>query len=75
MKLEEMKDIAKARTSGDWEAIRASKIYQYDNVFYSITPDVETPAKAISDSQFISMAANNWDKLIEVAEAAKNAVS
>lgn len=81
MKLEEMKKIAEKRTSGTWEHGRYTS---NDGIgeFYYITavgrrvssPGFGDPKVCVhglpGDNEFISMASNNWDKLVAVVEAA-----
>lgn len=71
MKLEEMKRIAEARTKGKWRP--ESGLFE-DIGYAAIGPmhEGENPDFTVmKDAQFIAMAANNWDKLIAVVEAAK----
>lgn len=70
MKLEAMKKIAEERTPGDWSIDRNSD--GFVGIFY---PDRTVKlANCVMgwDAEFIAMAANTYDKLLAVAEAAKN---
>lgn len=77
MKLEEMKRIADARTKGEW--FWSGNTYgEYlksrngEDILLGIDAETGLYKKASEeDEAFIAMAANNWDKLMKVVEAAK----
>ena len=73
MKLEEIKKIAAARTPGEWifeEILNdVSKTYEVKIGNYFIEDEEYYPsAPNKNDAQFMVMAANKWDKLIDVVE-------
>jgi hypothetical protein len=82
MKLEDMEAIARERTRGEWfdenDSVSTQKGissgYHKDNdKVICTTMDgeyVENPNYR-SDTKFIAMAANHWDKLLEVVKQAK----
>jgi hypothetical protein len=64
MKLAEMKRIAEARTKGEW-------INEGYAIFNDEVKQCLLHANFKKDIPFIAMAANNFDKLLAVVEAAK----
>lgn len=76
MKFEEIKAIAAARTKGEWKPRKSCK-EAYAHAIgpdhpYEPESDVDEFELAERDAAFIAMAANNIDKLITIAEAAKD---
>lgn len=69
MKFEELKAIAAARTEGDW---RIHEKWHDTIVNSSDETCIEVSAFTDANLKFIAMAANYIDKLIAVAEAAKD---
>lgn len=78
MTLEEMKAIAEKRTKGEWQ-FRATK--DSGGIRFVVAPDGPKSVQGFEfiaadcshkcNGEFIAMAANNWDKLMAVVEAAK----
>lgn len=65
-----MKKIAAARTKGEWFPIIG---FDSKDGISTLLPTGENNKSAtIGDLRFIAMAANKWDNLIAVVEAAKN---
>lgn len=62
LNISEMKKIAEARTKGEW----TDHIYRVSCGIHLVSTGMRA-----EDSEFIAMAANNWDKLIAVVEAAE----
>lgn len=74
MKLEEMKQIAEKRTPGEWKDWIEFRGAKRTNVIaLKDKPEHWIGSVNVNDSDFIAMAANNWDKLMAVVEAAKKA--
>ncbi len=78
MNLTEMRRIADARTKGEW-----STRFGYQGGTSEVNPvglgpkcsyDAQGESQAEKDAAFIAMASNQWDKLMAVVEAAKNAL-
>lgn len=74
MKLEELRKIAEQRTKGGrWGIVRtfhAPGFMQF-GATTPLYPDKNYRDKAHKDGEFIALAANTYDALLEVAEAAK----
>lgn len=71
MNIKKMKEISTKRTSGKWNIIWGN----YDNEYeVEIGAKIDNSSINLSDGdiKFLLMAANNWDKLMAVVEAAKN---
>lgn len=66
MTWEEMKKIAAERTKSSW----VCGVFQYDDIHYAAGPDCKSQSKAMQDGEFMSMSANNWDKIQAVVDAA-----
>ena len=85
-KLEELKQIASRRTPGEWKLKYPEEWYAKFEPIACENPIIEVNNKNLipnfydyeeagvpkADAEFIAMAANNIDKLIAVAEAAKD---
>lgn len=79
MKLEEMKKIAEARTKGEWmyastdhtDGLSTTNIQHLRSPHGIISLAIKARAKQ-KDWEFIAMAANTFDVLLEIAELAKN---
>ena len=68
MTLEEMRKIADARTMGEWRNLGPEiRTHTSDNAYMNLGIMV-----APRNAEFIAMAANNFDKLLAVVEAARN---
>lgn len=70
MELEELKRIAEARTKGKWTDTPYSWIQREDG-----SPFFEIDSAHLGDRKFICMAANHFDALLDVVEAAKTVVN
>lgn len=77
MTFDEMKKIADARTEGEWQCHNWDKMEGPHVVALglwdkksSCNGSFDVP-QTYENAAFIAMAANNWDKLIAVVEAAK----
>lgn len=72
MKLEEMKMMAKYRTKAHWRWMRNSTVKaDSPDVYHDICNSTGRYSGWETDMEFIAMAANNWDKLMAVVEAAR----
>lgn len=67
--LDEMRKIAKARTKGNWVINNAGNVFTW-NIWNKDNWDGFVEAKHDPDIGFIAMAANHFDKLLDVVEAA-----
>ena len=73
MKISELKQAGKDRLQGEWWA-DFGDVYcpvRSDNVWVCDCSCDDVNSTAIRNATFITTAANNWDKMIAVIEAAK----
>lgn len=88
MKFEEMRKIAAARKPGKWEpdVITNSDFYIFHSAMvptYSHTLDDHNDAesrgspkeRAMKDAEFIAMAANNWDELMDLVDTQQKKIN